>query len=666
MILSDNETKFDLLNNEAIAKTVVNLIKESNNQPISIGIHGDWGAGKSSILEMIEDLFNHTDKDDGKKYCCIRFNGWKHQGFEDSKIALMSAIVSELTAKENLQETAKEILGKLWKNINWMTVAKTAGKTALGIATGTAPIAVLSSVRDMLKSTVTTQEGIANAIDVIGGYLKESKITEDTSSNTEFTEFHKNFKELLEKANIKKLVVLIDDLDRCLPDVAINTLEAVRLFMFTGETAFVVAADESMIRYAVKKHFPDVVDENKYNVGIEFSNKYLEKLIQVPFRIPALGEVEACNYIMLLMVGSVLSEENTNYKALRSEGISRIKKPWDVRYFTVSDVQKILKDDYAKASNETLIATQIGHLLSHNTDGNPRKIKRFINMLLLRFEIAKNRGFGAEIDLAILAKMMLAEYYFPNFYEQLPAHLTSDGVWKDAKTVKDGIENEPDETVTKKADVSSHNENWFDPKEIKDWILLEPDIMDVDLRPYYYACKEKIDYFAGRAESSDLSEIVDILLKSEMVVTQYIDKLKGLTEQQSEQVFGIIAQRIMEKGNFENKPDGIDGLRILVQQKNSLRRQLADFIAGLPKTQVGVWVTNGWNKAIPSDCSEHSIIDKYFEELKTDGNPIVQGTLKAVRRKDVIGHIISYSNVITLVKSDLISARIILLQKCNR
>ncbi len=83
--------------------------------------------------------------------------------------------------------------------------------------------------------------------------------------------------------------------------------------------------------------------------------------------------------------------------------------------FTVSDVQKILSDDYDKASNETLIATQIGHLLSHNTDGNPRKIKRFINMLLLRFEIAKNRGFGAEIDLAILAKMMLAEYYIPNF-----------------------------------------------------------------------------------------------------------------------------------------------------------------------------------------------------------------------------------------------------------
>ena len=324
MILSDNETKFDLINNMAIAKTIVDLIKESNDQPISIGVHGDWGAGKSSILEMIEDQFVKNDRTDGKKYCCIRFNGWKHQGFEDSKIALMSSIVSELSAKEKLQETAKDILEKLWKNINWMSVAKTAGKMTLGIATGTAPIAVLSSVQDMLKESISTEKGISNAIDVIGGYLKEAKITEDTSSNTEFTEFHTNFKKLLEKANISKLVILIDDLDRCLPDVAINTLEAVRLFMFTGETAFVVAADESMIRYAVKKHFPDILDENKYNAGTEFSNKYLEKLIQVPFRIPALGEVEACNYIMLLMVGSVLPESNKQYQALSSEGIARI------------------------------------------------------------------------------------------------------------------------------------------------------------------------------------------------------------------------------------------------------------------------------------------------------------------------------------------------------
>lgn len=634
MILSDNETKFDLLNNKAIATTVVNLIKESNNQPISIGIHGDWGAGKSSILEMIEDQFDQIDHTVKGKYCCIRFNGWKHQGFEDSKIALVSAIVSELTAKEQLKEKAKEVLKKIWKNINWMTVAKTAGKTALGIATGTTPITILSSVHDTLKNAISTEEGITNAVNTIDEYLTKIKITEDTSSNTEFTEFQSNFKELLKKAGIVKLVVLIDDLDRCLPDVAINTLEAVRLFMFTDETAFVVAADESMIRYAVKKHFPDVMDENSYNVGIEFSNKYLEKLIQVPFRIPTLGEVEACNYIMLLMVGSVLSESNSNYQALCSEGITRIQKPWNVRYFTIADVQSILMEDYYKASNEILIATQIGRLLSHNTDGNPRKIKRFINMLLLRFEVAKSRGYKEEIDLAILAKMMLAEYYIPSFYNQLPTHLTNDGVWEDAKAVKNSIGNEDFKAEMTKTDVLSYNESWFNLKEIKDWILLEPDISDIDLRPYYYACKEKIDYFSGRVESGNLSEIIDILLKSDMVIAHRIEKIKELSDSQSEQVFGIIEQKIMEKGSFENKPDGIEGLKKLVQHKALLRKRLADFIVRLPKAKVGVWVINGWNDAIPNGCREYDTVDKYLKELKLEGSPIVQQALKSIGRKE--------------------------------
>ena len=244
MILSDNETKVDLLNNEAIAKTIVSLVRESKDQPISIGIHGDWGAGKSSILEMVEDEMKKSASDSGEKYSCIRFNGWRHQGFEDSKVALMSSIVSELEKKEKLGSKAGEILKKLWKNINWMSIAKTTGKAALGIATGTAPITLLSSAMDVLKATVTTKEGINGAIDSIGAYLKESKITEDTSSNKEFAEFEENFAKLLEDANIDKLVVLIDDLDRCLPDVAINTLEAVRLFVFTEKTAFVIAADE--------------------------------------------------------------------------------------------------------------------------------------------------------------------------------------------------------------------------------------------------------------------------------------------------------------------------------------------------------------------------------------------------------------------------------------
>lgn len=623
MILSDNETKVDLLNNEAIAKTIVSLIKDSKEQPISIGIHGDWGAGKSSILEMVENEVKLASSVSGKKYSCIRFNGWKHQGFEDSKVALMSSIISELEKKEKLGVKSGEILKKLWKNINWMTVAKTAGKTALGIATGTAPLTLLSSTMDILKSTVTTEEGIAGAIESIGGYLSDAKITEDISSNKEFSEFQENFAELLEDAAIEKIIVLIDDLDRCLPDVAINTLEAVRLFMFTEKTAFVIAADEGMIRYAVKKHFPDATDENKFNAGEAFANKYLEKLIQVPFRIPALGEVEACIYIMLLMVGSVLPDENENYKKLREEGLSRIRKPWNVESLTVDDVKEILGNDYEKSSKEVLIATQICHLLAQNTDGNPRKIKRFVNMLLLRYEIAKNRGFGDELELAILAKMMLAEYYEPDFYKALPNHLDSEGKWDEVPEILADIKTMVEDKKTVEA-----KERWYDLNKIWKWITTEPEITDKDLRPYYYACKEKMDYFSGKTSKNDLSEIVELLFRDEMIIVGRVEDLKNLTNQESDQVFGIVAQKIMEKGQFDMKPKGIDGLIVLVQNKPELRKSLVDFIDAIPVDKAGVWIIHGWDKSIPKDCDERKGVNQYFDKLKSSGTAIVKAALK--------------------------------------
>ena len=104
MLLSDNETKVDMLNNMAIAKTIASIICDNDERPISIGVHGDWGAGKSSILEMVESEFSAND--DG--IVCIKFNGWRHQGFEDAKTALMSSIVSELEKNQKIANTAKE------------------------------------------------------------------------------------------------------------------------------------------------------------------------------------------------------------------------------------------------------------------------------------------------------------------------------------------------------------------------------------------------------------------------------------------------------------------------------------------------------------------------------------------------------------------------------
>ena len=114
MILSDNETKADLLNYEAVAITIVSVLRQRPDRPLTIGVHGEWGAGKSSILEMIEGGLEKEEK-----VLCLKFNGWRFQGFEDAKIALIEGIVTGLIEKRPLLTKASDAVKEVFKHIDW-------------------------------------------------------------------------------------------------------------------------------------------------------------------------------------------------------------------------------------------------------------------------------------------------------------------------------------------------------------------------------------------------------------------------------------------------------------------------------------------------------------------------------------------------------------------
>jgi predicted KAP-like P-loop ATPase len=136
--------------------------------------------------------------------------------------------------------------------------------------------------------------------------------------------FRQEFSKLLEEAKIKQLVVLIDDLDRCLPPTAIDTLEAIRLFLFVPKTAFVIGADEAMIEYAVRQHFPELPVASG---PMPYARNYLEKLIQVPFRIPALGTPETRAYVMLLLISGLVGEEHIGFRSLLKKAKQSLNQP---------------------------------------------------------------------------------------------------------------------------------------------------------------------------------------------------------------------------------------------------------------------------------------------------------------------------------------------------
>ncbi len=372
MLLTDNETKIDLLNNEAIATTIIGLLREEPNHPVTIGVHGDWGAGKSSVLEMIEAGF--SDKND---VLCLKFNGWRFQGFEDAKIALIEGIVEGLLEKRPALKKAEGAIKDVFCSIDWLKVAKRAGGLALtafaGVPTPGQIGAIVGSLEALLTdpTRLVTKENISTTIDEVKAVMKEG---DARNVPMEVETFRKAFDQLLKDAGIKQLVVLVDDLDRCLPDTAIETLEAIRLFVFTARTAFVVAADEAMIEYSVRKHFPDLPDTTGPR---DYARNYLEKLIQVPFRIPALGETETRIYVTLLLTGAEIGENNPDYERLITVAREKLKRPWTSGGLDAVTVKSILGQQADKANNALILSDQIGPILASGTKGNPRQIKRF-------------------------------------------------------------------------------------------------------------------------------------------------------------------------------------------------------------------------------------------------------------------------------------------------
>lgn len=696
MILSDNETKLDFLNNQAIAKTIVSIIKESK-ESVSIGVHGDWGAGKSSILVMVEDLLNpkrsedDTDPDDlmdddydwedweeedpedaaedetgltPSGCITVRFNSWQYQGFEDAKIALMSAIVKALQkeakafykkhpvkgAFKKIKDTCKNI----WKNLDKLSLAKNIGKVGVSLTTGTAPIALLDIATKYAKDIFTDETKRNEFITTAGALLKNAST--DSSSYKEMAEFRANYKDLFKAAHIEKLVVLIDDLDRCLPKVAIETLEAVRMFLAMENTVFIIAADDEMIRYSVKEYFPRVIEkEGEETVGVidysRFSDKYLEKLIQVPLHIPRIGIAEAQLYVLMLLVESQTGESD-ELKALADAVIKKLNKPWALEQLSTEEIKTIMGTSYDGVADKIWIAKNIDQFLAEHTGGNPRNIKRFVNMLLLRTQVARNRGFDEnDLEIAVLAKMMLVEQYAYDFYKAIADELRADGTCPAFDAIPEPEEeSEPTKKEVKsdngllegadrgkkakaakqidKEETKTHapefkNEKFIQmlgQKEIHEWMDSEPSLAGKDLRPYFFACTEQEDFFFS-TQDDRLREVIAAVRQGKFTAGSRTDQIKALEEPDALYVFKRVTAEVFKRNlNTQKIPKIIEGLRVFVANRAELQTALADFLLTLPADKLGIWAIGGWEDCIPKVSEARTKLNDFIRKIKEQTN----------------------------------------------
>ena len=404
----DKETEIDYLNFGYMVDLVVDIATNRELSPSTIGLYGDWGSGKSSLMKLAQKKIEEKNpknekKKDTVKTLCIEFNGWLFEGYEDTKTSLCGAILDALADEKRFSKKVTDYAKELIEKIDFNKILGKGIKYGLDFfLTGG-----IGALTDLSFSSLLSAIK-ANASEVQAKDIEEtlSKLKKNDKIRTEIKNFRNEFKELLKKSKVENVVVFIDELDRCLPDTVLEVFEAMRLFLFVEGMSFVIGADERLIQYSIKSKYKEVPGNN-----LDIGKEYLEKVIQYPLCIPQLTQAEVNQYLACLLLKQTLASEK--FKEILSI-VYTLTPDQDFSMDPISDkapdITEICKQDMA-------LARQISSVLAPSINGNPRQCKRFLNTLYMRLELAKARNVA--LDKNILAKLMLAEYFNPEFFKAI-------------------------------------------------------------------------------------------------------------------------------------------------------------------------------------------------------------------------------------------------------
>ena len=226
--------------------------------PMTIAIQGDWGTGKTSIMNMIKD---------GIEDKCLYawFNTWEFSQFNMSDelvISLLKSMVDSLNIKEennNLNKSLK-ILANSLKSGTLMAIDMAAG----------------GRVADTAEKVI---DGFTNKDQT--DYFNSIKVLKEQFQN------HINY--ALEKSGKDRVIMFVDDLDRLNPEKAVELLEVLKNFLDCENCVFILAIDYKVVYKGIKLKYNNVLDENK-------GKAFFEKIIQLPFKVPVV-EYNLYNYV---------------------------------------------------------------------------------------------------------------------------------------------------------------------------------------------------------------------------------------------------------------------------------------------------------------------------------------------------------------------------------
>ena len=468
---SDNETTQDLLGYQVHADLLRKIILNDAMLPISIGVFGNWGSGKSSLMLLLQQSLQEWEESQQNEHSIILqvyFNSWQFESYDSTKLTMIESILEALDKDINTRKNVFERADDLLARINFLKVG----------------IFILKKAYDnltpgWLKKWLPQKDDI----DKITGKDKYNNLLEDvTKGNTSkfIATFRELFEDLVEDMRYKAVIVYVDDLDRCDPKRIIGCLEAVKLFVNVKRTAFVIGADERIIEYAISQHYP--IQMKKEDISSPFSD-YLEKLIQLPYKLPRLSDNEQETYITLLLCKNHLNE--IHFNQIHQKYLEFRKTDKHSKY-NIDDIKANISENQNIDFYAVEYRLPIVPIIKQFLNGNPRQLKRFLNTLYVRQELADVAGFR-DIRPDVLTKIMVLEYntlYNSRFEELYKLQNENGGVLplgdveQEAKT-EEGIQN------------PQWKDNWSSDY-LKQWLSSEPSLKDINLQNYFWVARDAL------------------------------------------------------------------------------------------------------------------------------------------------------------------------------
>ncbi|NJK69125.1 MAG: hypothetical protein HC941_23725 [Microcoleus sp. SU_5_3] len=378
MSYNDRPNEEPSLNFELYAKELGKIAVKAttgNEGAFTVGIFGSWGSGKTTLMRCIERKLKNFHKEftpeefesylhnfDATKFKTIWFNPWKYDDTHGIRNALIQTILREM-AENSQGALVKEKCNKLATRYNASECFLHIGEHILGVA-------------------LQSQMWGVNPLEVIKGFTKlggryrenqEKDEVNDLELDTDpylfINSFEAQFREIVKDyvSDNGRLVIFIDDLDRCLPENALTVLESLKLYLDNANCVFFIGLDKRVIEQAVKQRYKDLNVTGK---------EYIEKMIQLNFFLP---------------------DKNSN------------------------QVTQVLQHELNElvACPKYPIDNKMWKMILAATKGNFRKTKQFV----IAWGLIRNLSVSLKVAdemIPKLAKILLIQMIFPELYDALP------------------------------------------------------------------------------------------------------------------------------------------------------------------------------------------------------------------------------------------------------